>query len=111
MSSVPELSVTELWAGLKSLAFRLITDPNLVPKVKALWDAIMALFDSPPQANPAAAETAEAWFVDVPPEKLFDGQIIGLISKISQFIDSHPQLVSFLLSLLALIPKEAAPTA
>ena len=111
MSTVPQLSVADLWAGLRDLALRLVADPALLAKVKALWDAITAFFPAVPSAGPEAEANAAIvadWLSDVPPEKLFDGTLIRLFQGISGFIDTHPQLIAFLLQFLAVIPMEDA---
>jgi hypothetical protein len=109
MSTVPP-SAVDIWGFLKDLALRLVADPALFVKVKALWDAILALFNPPPKAvDPNDEAIVASWFGNMPPreaEKIFDGKIIAFISGISTFIDTHPQLIAFLMQILAFLPKE-----
>jgi hypothetical protein len=100
-------SAVDIWGFLKDLTLRLVADPALLAKVKALWDAIMALFQVPPQAgDPNDVAIVDGWLDEVPPEKLFDGKILAFIAGISTFIDTHPQLIAFLMQILAFLPKE-----
>ena len=106
MSTVPP-SAVDIWAFLKDLALRLVSDPKLLAKIKVIWDGLVDLFDAPPQAgDPNDVAIVESWLDEFPPEKLFDGKIIAFIAGISGFIDSHPQLIAFLMQILAFLPKE-----
>lgn len=107
MSTVPPSSVG-IWQFLKDLALRLMSDPQLFAKVKAWWDITLSILNPPPQAgDPNDVAIVESWFDELPPEKLFDGKIIQFISGISAFIDSHPQLIAFLMQMIAWLPKES----
>ena len=100
-------SAVDIWGFLKELALRLASDPKLFAKVKALWDAILDLFSPPPQAaDPNDVAIVEKWLAELPPEKLFDGALLRFIAGISAFIETHPQLIAFLMQIFALLPKE-----
>ncbi len=109
----PQLSVADIVAGLKTLFARLIADPNLLPKIKTLWESITAFWNLPPQQNPDNDAIVRGWLAELPPrggepQKFGDGRIIAFIAAVKDWIDTHPQLVALFLQILAWLPKETA---
>src|SRR5574343_1696295 len=88
---------------IKAIAAKLLADPEALAKVRAWWTATVDIWGLLAPDVPEASPELEAALAEaIPPEKLGDGTILNLLRQISQFAQSHPELITALLALLKL---------